>query len=400
MSILKWYALLLWSVFGLSALQAQSYVPGQSYFGNNNYIEYIAGNMPIILSAPHGGYLTPVEIPDRDCPGCSYLRDVNTQEIVRAAAQSLYDLTGCYPHIVINRLHRKKLDANRAIIEAADSNAIGEQAWYDFHTFMDSARAQVLRTRGRGLYLDIHGHGHDIQRTELGYLLSVSELQLTDNELNTPNYTQQSSIRNLIGNNLGALTHAELLRGEHSLGELLAQSGYAAVPSMSDPFPDTGEPYFNGGYNTNRYGTLNGGDIDAIQIECHYDGLRDNTANIGRFTDSLAVNLVNYLQHHYFTTAPLQWCQTPTALLDVTTTAPRIFPNPFGTKFSVQIGNPTGTDYRLQVLDINGKLILDQKLQEGTTNVSLPHPLQPLYIVKMFNNTGLFYSQKVVHYTF
>src|SRR5262249_16761368 len=31
------------------------YTPGQSYFGRNNYIEYIAGNSPLILSAAHGG---------------------------------------------------------------------------------------------------------------------------------------------------------------------------------------------------------------------------------------------------------------------------------------------------------------------------------------------------------
>ena len=42
-----------------------TYVAGQSYFGRNSYVEYIAGNSPVILSAPHGGLLTPSSIPDR-----------------------------------------------------------------------------------------------------------------------------------------------------------------------------------------------------------------------------------------------------------------------------------------------------------------------------------------------
>ena len=36
------------------AIPPGPYVPGQSYFGRNNYIEYLAGNAPVILSAPHG----------------------------------------------------------------------------------------------------------------------------------------------------------------------------------------------------------------------------------------------------------------------------------------------------------------------------------------------------------
>ena len=44
---------------------AQSYVPGQTYFGGSQYTEYRAGNLPIIVTAPHGGSLTPPSIPDR-----------------------------------------------------------------------------------------------------------------------------------------------------------------------------------------------------------------------------------------------------------------------------------------------------------------------------------------------
>ena len=60
-----WLLLLLGSLAAASAF-AQTYLPGVSYFGRSNYIEYIAGDLPIIISAPHGGALIPAEMPDRD----------------------------------------------------------------------------------------------------------------------------------------------------------------------------------------------------------------------------------------------------------------------------------------------------------------------------------------------
>ena len=48
-----------------STIPPGPYVAGQSYTGRNGYIEYIAGNAPVIYTAPHGGNLTPSEIPDR-----------------------------------------------------------------------------------------------------------------------------------------------------------------------------------------------------------------------------------------------------------------------------------------------------------------------------------------------
>src|SRR5215510_12609946 len=99
------------------------YTPGQSYFGRNNYIEYIAGDGPVILSATHGGSLTPARIPDRTDAACgatvTTTADLNTRELVIAMQQAIHARSGKFPHVVINNLHRKKLDANRPLGEAA-----------------------------------------------------------------------------------------------------------------------------------------------------------------------------------------------------------------------------------------------------------------------------------------
>ena len=74
----------LWPLLCLPALLlSQNFVPGQTYVGANGYVEYRAGNLPIIISAPHGGDLAPGAIPDRTCPDAVTLNDANTQALAR-----------------------------------------------------------------------------------------------------------------------------------------------------------------------------------------------------------------------------------------------------------------------------------------------------------------------------
>src|SRR4051794_11480332 len=145
---------------------ADDYQPGQSYFGRNRYIEYLAGDLPVILSAPHGGRERPEELPDREQG--TYAFDTNTQELARAVADELHARTGHWPHVILCRLHRRKVDCNREIVEAAAGDPLAEQAWREFQGFIDAARATVVGQHGRGLYIDLHGHGHPQQRLELG----------------------------------------------------------------------------------------------------------------------------------------------------------------------------------------------------------------------------------------
>ncbi|MFT7452087.1 MAG: hypothetical protein ACI9VN_002816, partial [Patescibacteria group bacterium] len=275
---------------------AQSYVPGNSYLDSTGFIEYLAGNLPVIIAAPHGGYLEPDSIPD--CPNCSMFRDAYTQEIARGISETFYEETGCYPHVVINLLHRKKLDANRDLEEAAGGFPISEQAWYAYHEFIDSAKVQVMNNYGRGLYLDLHGHAHDIQRIEIGYLLTKDELQLTDVELNTEEYIQESSIRSLASENIQSLDHADLLRGTSSLGTLLGDKGFPSVSSSASPYPLASEPYFTGGYNTRRHGSKEGGNIDGMQLEFN-SSIRFDSDLRAALIEAVSLSTIEYIDAHY-----------------------------------------------------------------------------------------------------
>ncbi len=287
---------------------SQTYTPGNTYYDSTGFIEYRAGNLPVIISAPHGGNLEPDSIPDRDCVGCIYIKDAWTKPIAEGMHSAFLEQTGCYPHVIINLLHRKKFDANRDIGDAADGDPRVEEAWHSYHEFIDSAKNQVAQDYGRGLFLDIHGHGHMIQRIELGYLLSDADLQLSDAILNTPPYIEESSIRTLVGDNIQGFSHLELLSGQNSFGSLLDNKGFPSVPSLSDPFPQVNEPYFDGGYNTQRHGSREDeGEIDAIQIELNQDIRFDATIR-GILIDSLTTSISQYINLHYNDQFTVHFC--------------------------------------------------------------------------------------------
>jgi N-formylglutamate amidohydrolase len=263
------------------------------HYGSNDWVQWHPGTLPVILSAGHGGSLEPGAIPDRTF-GVT-VTDLRTREMTLAIEEALIERLGAAPHVVISNLKRTKLDPNRAITEAAQGSPEAETAWRQYHAFIDSASAQVEADHGPGLYLDIHGHGHDIQRVELGYLYSGVILRRTDAQIDDLDGAD-SSLRAL-----GARTQvsfAELLRGEGSVGGLLEAAGYPSVPSPTWPHPD-GEPYFTGGYSTARHGSSQGGQVDGIQFELNWEGVRNSAANREAFATALADVVATWLETHY-----------------------------------------------------------------------------------------------------
>lgn len=145
----------------------------------------------------------------------------------------------------------------------------------------------------------MHAHIHSIERIELGYLLRANELRLSDNELDTNTYIEKSSIKSLVGNNIQGHTQSILLRGVKSFGTLMENKGFPSVPSLSNPFPNEGEDYFTGGYNTRRHGSQeNNNTIDAIQIELNSD-IRYNSVQREQLIKSLVLSINEYIHYYY-----------------------------------------------------------------------------------------------------
>jgi len=290
-----------------ATLLAQPYVPGTSYFGRSNYVEYIAGDLPVIFSAPHGGALTPSEIPDRvddgSDPNFTTVTDSNTEETV-LALQSVFETTfGHSPHVIICHLKRTKIDCNRSLAQGVVSNNVAAtQAWNEFQNYIHSSSNSAVALSGRGIYIDQHGQGHTIQRLELGYLLSSSQLMNSDATLNSTTYRNQSSIRTLgtLVSNQFAIPFSQILRGSNSFGGLMVTRGFPSVPSPDMPDPGSGNSYFDGGYNTDAHTSQSsGGVMDGLQIEANYTGVRDTAGNRADYALAVAQSLEFIFTNYY-----------------------------------------------------------------------------------------------------
>jgi hypothetical protein len=272
--------------------------PDHKVTSKNGYVEYIPGDLPIILSVPHDGEKGPDFIPDRSGGDIHTKADAQTQKLGYAIRQAFYDMTGKVPYLVVNHMKRKKVDVNREVEEAAMGNAIAEAVWDDYHSFIDSAKEQVYNEFKKGLYLDIHAHDHKAQYVELGYLLDAEELALTDADLDDDMFIEKSSMRNMIFSHQKQIHFSELVRGNNSLGAMLDEAGYPAVPSPAHPSPGE-DSYFRGGYSLNRHGSASGGTIDGIQVETNKKEIRDSDENVEKFAKAFVKVLIQYMEKYY-----------------------------------------------------------------------------------------------------
>jgi hypothetical protein len=261
--------------------------------GGSGYIQYWPGDLPIVLSAPHGGKLAPQDLPNRTYG--RLMRDSGTFELALELRKAMQERFGKTPHLIVCQLARVKLDCNRELKEAAQGHSVAEQAWHKYHDFILESEKSVLAQYPAGLYLDIHGHSHDKQRVELGYLLSKSEVQWPVPLLHKPEVAKRSSIRLL--DKISREDFPALLRGTNSLGGLLEQRGIAAVPSPTSRMADE-DLYFSGGYNTETHGSIDGKGLDGIQVETPQD-IRETAEKRREFAQVFTEALEVYFQKHY-----------------------------------------------------------------------------------------------------
>ena len=274
------------------------YVENSIYFGHGKYIEYHSGTLPIILSASHGGWMEPTEIADRT-QGVTAI-DTNTYQLTKVIMDTLTARFGGKPHVILCLLKRLKLDVNREVIEAAEGNIYGERAWEEYHHYLDIAKELVTVNHGSGIVFDIHGHGENPDgyydlRTWLGYLIKGNELDLTDEELNTIDFKNKSSIKVLADSSSHSFIN--ILRGETSFGSIMDSLGYECVPSVNALGP-AGSRYFSGGYITARHGSSEEGIISAIQIELPEPEIRDTEENWSRYASAFATAVNRYYELH------------------------------------------------------------------------------------------------------
>lgn len=272
-------------------------LPGESTFTADRYVESVSGDLPIVLTAPHGGALKPDAIANRKEGVLG--ADLNSLELTRALAAELFARTGRHPALVASHLHRSKLDPNREIKEAAQGDPTAEFAWREFHAALRAALDATVARHGFAFLIDLHGHSHPIARLELGYALDSAQLNRSDATFDTSGLITLSTLRDLHARSAPALTPSALIRGPRSLGALYQAAGLRAIPSPQEPQPDA-NPFFAGGYIVRTYtAPPDTPKVDGLQIESPRVGVRDTAENRARFARLTVDVLTAFLREYY-----------------------------------------------------------------------------------------------------
>jgi len=351
-------------------------------FGTNNYVEYQVGTLPFVISVAHGGRLEPSSIPNRKCNSPVYATDAFTIETALEIKNYLFATTGCYPHLIISRLKRNKLDPNRNVADGACENAEAETAWNEYHNFIDDARSSANQQfNNQTFFVDLHGHGNPIQRIELGYLMYDDELELSDNTLNTTEYVNFSSIQNLVSSNSNNATHSQLLRGQSSFGTLLANRNYPSVPSENIPFPGTTTNYFSGGYITVNHTCYSSGvDINGLQMELNFSEIRDTPFNRTQFGLAFSEAIIEFMNTHF----NMAW-NTCTPALSInennSNLFPAFYPNPVKKGGLFYVDNLENKTYIYYLYNYLGQALKIGQLRKSENSIDTKSLDSGIYLI-------------------
>ena len=259
----------------------------------NEYIDILEGNLPIIITAAHGGDDKPSNIKDR--ASGVFDKDDYTKELTQAIYKEFFAQTKQYPNTVIMNLSRNKIDANRDVFEAIemdDKNAL--EAYNSFHKAINKSFDKIKSIHKYGLYFDIHGQSHSHQNIELGYLLTNDILKLDSNTLEK--HKEDSSLNSIV--NISNKGFIQTLNGEFSLGSLLKNKGFDTIPSSKNKYAKNDDEYFEGAFNTKSYRLIGSPTITTIQCEFPYK-CRETEENRNAIAKAFVSSVLEFYKIHF-----------------------------------------------------------------------------------------------------
>jgi N-formylglutamate amidohydrolase len=250
------------ALFGLlNRTCAQVAAPKKAPLELERLVTVQKGEIPIILSAPHGGRRSIVGVPARKDESAKQfvtVTDTNTQRLAEALAKSIEKRWG-KPYVVVAQFSRQYLDANRPVEDAWESEN-AKPVYEAYHSALGDAVKETRERWGRGLLIDLHGQAAQKATIFRG--------------------TSNGKTCSLLLERLGP----DGLMGKAGLLGLLHEQGYEIYPKPKSA--DKEDSRYNGGHIVRTYGASSGTGIDAVQLELGGDFRRETT--IEKTADDLA----------------------------------------------------------------------------------------------------------------
>ena len=271
-----------WTLSAILFLQSAATVFGQEKSTEpvppvNKLVLAETGDLPIILSAPHGGTGEVPGVSERKGVGLPSGpsgfftgRDGGTEELALEVADAIRKRFGKSPYLVVSKVHRKYMDPNRPADIAFEASTM--KPYYDrYHDSLSKYCRDVSDRFQAGILIDLHGQGTSRETVFRG----------------TKNGLTVRHLRESFGE--------EAHHGPKSLFGLLSARGWKVHPSPHDEKEQSG---FTGGFIVQSYGGNRSQPIDAVQLELGAEyrvvGKRVKTAEV--LADALSEYASLYLK--------------------------------------------------------------------------------------------------------
>lgn len=126
------------------------------------------------------------------------------------------------------------------------------------------------------------------QRTEFGYIINAQDLN--KNDFNA----QGSSILSLASR--VSVSFSDLIKGKNSLGGLLEDNNFSAMPSPRYPVPNS-TPYDSDSYSIRVHGSRDSGAMDAILVSSANSFRQAELLDI--YAKDLSISVVQFMRQYY-----------------------------------------------------------------------------------------------------
>lgn len=263
---------LIWRTFSLYLLGLLAFTYTSLVYACSDYIYYQEGNVPILLTSPHGAGKTQLlpGVPARQ--GGDFKRFVNradqyTDKLTWSIAESLKQ-NGFRPFVVVAGVHRSQIDFNRPP-EQAYETVQAEHCYRYYHQRLRQAIDNIQHSWQHGFMLDVHGQSkYDYE------ILRGTRNKETIDQLIQRFGTDVSEEKN------GFFT-------------VLREKKYDIHPK-----PNKRERYYYGGFTLRQYGSHLSNGIDAMQVEIGR-AIRKNKERREKMAVDIAEAITRFYQTYY-----------------------------------------------------------------------------------------------------
>ncbi|KAL0484933.1 katG, partial [Acrasis kona] len=225
-------------------------------------VESVVGNIPIILSFPHGGNFVPDDVQVRKT-GC-HEPDFFTLELA-LILKELFPNDKC-PYFVYGKVQRKFCDLNRGPESAFEDERM--RPYYSLYHQEVRQFSKIIKNKNENCFLiDVHG-----QSEKNNLVLRGTSDGLTVKE---------------IVERLGE----DVVVGENSILGSLKNQGF---PSYPEDYSEKEMKAFNGGWTVRHYHKQEG--VNTLQIEIGFEFRKQE--NRQKFAEALRNAILQYLNHY------------------------------------------------------------------------------------------------------